>query len=374
MKKDWMIKESDIYEAQDGGQIELLNADFNRSYVVTGCAGSGKSVLALIKAQHIQQEQRDSFQIIVYTKALCNYMDYGRKELGIHGTFSYYDEWKWKRVPKQYADGSVYMVCARDNNGNKVPNEPLCCANYVIVDEIQNFTMQEIQEFVNATGKHFFFFGDPGQSVYPNKLPVQHIAKLFGQKEKIKEICLYNNYRLPLPVARLAQYFGVNLPPFDEDIYKSKETEMPYVLQYADLEAQVRAIYHQIRMDLTDVVILLPTKKMVEQIFKQLNNLGLSCEARYGLFDSLSFSTTKPKIMTYHSAQGLQFENVFMPAIESFRDDGGSYRKAFYVAMTRTYRRLYMMYSGDKLPTFWQQLNIPKELYKTSVIEEIDKI
>ena len=78
--------------------------------------------------------------------------------------------------------------------------------------------------------------------------------------------------------------------------------------------------------------------------------------------------------MTYHSAQGLQFENVFMPAMENFRDDGDSYRKAFYVAMTRTYRRLYMMYSGDKLPAFWQQLNVPEELYKTSVIETIDRI
>ena len=72
MKKDWMIKESDIYEAQDAGQIELLNADFNRSYVVTGCAGSGKSVLALIKAQHIQQEQESRFQVTTVQLKLAN--------------------------------------------------------------------------------------------------------------------------------------------------------------------------------------------------------------------------------------------------------------------------------------------------------------
>ena len=47
MKKDWMIKESEL----DEDQIKVLMATLDKSCLVTGCAGSGKSVLALIKAQ-----------------------------------------------------------------------------------------------------------------------------------------------------------------------------------------------------------------------------------------------------------------------------------------------------------------------------------
>lgn len=77
MKKDWMIIESEL----DEDQIKVLNAVNDKSCIVSGCAGSGKSVLALIKAQRIQREKGNNYQIIVYTKALCNYMNAGRKTL-----------------------------------------------------------------------------------------------------------------------------------------------------------------------------------------------------------------------------------------------------------------------------------------------------
>ena len=52
MKKDWMIKESEL----DDDQITVLMGTLKKSCIVAGCAGSGKSILALIKAQRIQKE------------------------------------------------------------------------------------------------------------------------------------------------------------------------------------------------------------------------------------------------------------------------------------------------------------------------------
>lgn len=39
MKKDWMIKESEL----DEDQIKVLMATLDKSCIVAGCAGSGKS-------------------------------------------------------------------------------------------------------------------------------------------------------------------------------------------------------------------------------------------------------------------------------------------------------------------------------------------
>lgn len=378
MKKDWMIKESDIYKAEDWNQILLLKAGLDKSYIVTGCAGSGKSVLALIMAQHIQKERGDNYQIIVYTTSLCHYMEAGRKELELHNKFFYHQEWKWEKVPKKYANGNVYWIYARDEKGNYIPKKTLPIADYTIVDEIQDFTKDEIQEFINATEKHFMFFGDSAQSVYGNykpTMPVHNIRQVFGINEKIKEITLYYNYRLPLPVARLVQYIGVNLPPLEEDIYKSPETAMPYVLGYDSLNTQVRAIFRLIKMGMTDVAILLPNSGLVKQVAAIFAHLGLFVEVRYKeerrIVDTLNFSTLTPKMMTYHSAKGLQFENVFIPALEHFYDDGAGRRTALYVAMTRTYKKLYIMYSGRSLPEFWQRLNIPQNLYQDLEYEEV---
>ena len=41
MKKDWMIRESEL----DDDQLIVLQATLDKSCVVTGCAGSGKSYL-----------------------------------------------------------------------------------------------------------------------------------------------------------------------------------------------------------------------------------------------------------------------------------------------------------------------------------------
>lgn len=344
-KKDWMIKESEL----DEDQIQVLMATLDKSCIVSGCAGSGKSILALIKAQRIEREKGKNYKIIVYTKALCNYMNEGRKMLGLTNSFVYH--WEWKN--RQYCRG----------------------ADYIIVDEIQDFTEQEVKEFINAAGKHFFFFGDTAQSLYEGMkrtVKVEGINRLLPNDSLAKSFELYRNYRLPIDVARFAQYVGVDLSPFIESTYKSDENEKPRILRYGDFGDQVEAISRIIKAKgFKDVAILLPTNDKVKEVGNTLSRLGQNVELKYKEdrdgnstnVETLDFSTENPKVMTYHSAKGLQFEAVFLPCLEDFHDDGDGRRKALYVAITRTYRYLYVMYSGN-LPGVLSR--IPQNLYKTT--------
>ena len=352
MKKDWMIKESEL----DEDQIKVLMATLDKSCLVTGCAGSGKSVLALIKAQRIQKERGTDYQIVVFTKALCHYMNSGRRELGLKNQFVYH--WVWKH------------------------RKDCPSSDYMIVDEIQDFDEEEIKEFINATNKHFFFFGDTAQSIYEglkDTMPVEAIGELLPRQERPKQFGLYRNYRLPITVARFVQSVGVDLDPFLESTYKSPEKAMPYVLKYATFKEQIKSICEIIkRKDLSDVAILAPTGDMIYNISEMMKEMGCNYELRYNdredwrnSVDTLDFSTTNPKLMTYHSAKGLQFEAVFLPGIEDFIDDRGCDSKALYVALTRTYRYLYVMYSGE-LP---KPLNeISPTYYKTTETEEVEDI
>ena len=344
-----MIRESEL----DEDQIRILMATLDKSLVVTGCAGSGKSVLALIKAQRIQRERGNNYEIIVFTKALCRYMNTGRSELGLKNHFYYHWEWKKNHCPS---------------------------ADYVIVDEIQDFEQEEIKEFIHATNKNFFFFGDTPQSIYEgwkNTMPVENIRDLFSGAQKPKYFELYRNYRLPKPVARFVQYVGVNLDGYDESTYKSVENAKPFVLQYTNRQKQMEDIKRLIvSRNMTDVAVLLPENNTVSGIADELGKLGLNCEVKYqdkddwtNSKDDLDFSSTNVKVMTYHSAKGLQFETVFLPCLEDFKED--KFRKALYVAMTRTYKYLYVMYSGA-MPSVLSK--IPNDLYLTTTKEEIDEI
>ena len=348
-KKDWMVKESEL--EKDDYEYRVLHAVLDKSCIVSGCAGSGKSVLALIKAQRIQREKKtDNYQIIVFTKALCGYMNAGRNDLGLSKKFIYH--WNFQKDNCPHSD-------------------------YVIVDEIQDFDKEEIQQFIKATNKHFFFFGDTAQSIYnglPKKdgtiketLPVNRISGLVPFDMEFETFNLCHNYRLPLPVAKVVNYVGIGLPPFNENIYKSVEKEIPRIIRYENLEKQIDAIAQMIlNKRVSDVGILVPHNEDVKIVHEMLNERKITHELKYSNFpnsiETLDVSTENPKLMTYHSAKGLQFETVFIPNVVD-KSEKESDRKALYVAMTRTYRNLYVMYSGN-LP--FPLSEVPREYYKTT--------
>jgi len=354
-KKDWMITESEL----DDDQYKVLFATNDKSCVVSGCAGSGKSVLALIKAQRIQREKGNNYQIVVFTKALCRYMNAGRKALGLNKDFYYH--WNW------------------------VHRRGCPSADYTIVDEIQDFTEDEIKQFINSTNKNFFFFGDTAQSIYDGlkkTMPVHAINRLFDYQHEPKNFPLYRNYRLPVPVAKIVQFVGIDLEPFDETIYQNKENAIPRIIRYGTYQEQLKAIASIIKKrNLSDVAIMFPHNDDIQDALTYFDNFGLNYEVKYedkddwrDSVDNLDFSTSNPKILTYHSGKGLQFETVFMPKLSSLSLDSDrrrSEQKALYVAMTRTYRNLYMMYSGI-LPS--PVSTIPANLYKTTEEDQVEDI
>lgn len=379
-KKDWMVTTSEL----DDKQREIFNAVLDKSCVVSGCAGSGKSVLALLKAQRIQQERgNDSCQVIVYTKTLNDFMKKAKDDLKLSSRCLYYEEWMWVKEMKRYGRMGYLPVYIKDKEGNKIPNKP--CSDYVIVDEIQDFTSSEIQDFLKATNKHFFFFGDTAQSLYDGykvggTMNVGSIASTFFPNGNVKEFTLFYNHRLPIPVAKLAQDVGVKLPPFYEGIYKSQESALPKMICYDSKDDQLNAIDRIISANnMDDVAILLPSNEDVKEGYEHLasiegkNQYEVKYEDPNNIRNSknnLNFSTTNPKIMTYHSAKGLQFETVFIPYIEDYYDDRADNSKALYVAMTRTYRNLYIMYTGV-LPVPLNNVN--PDIYQTTEVETMEE-
>ena len=117
---------------------------------------------------------------------------------------------------------------------------------------------------------------------------------------------------------------------------------------------------------LDDVGILLPRNDRVKAVWQFLQEQGINAEVKYSenyrVHSNLNFATSNPKVMTYHSAKGLQFGTVFLPECDYQRLD--QFVEPLYVAMTRAYESLFLMYSGQ-LPQIL--LRIPSDLYETNL-------
>lgn len=334
--KDFYIVESQL----DDSQKQILSRTLERSLVVSGCAGSGKSLMALHKARRLEQEVGKSYCIIVFTKALCAFMNEGKRLLGLHNELIYY--WEWKNL----------KYCPP--------------VDYMIVDEIQDFSKEEIKEFEQAAKKGFIFFGDTAQSIFgpwKDTIPVEQIA----YEANLQLMTLKYNYRLPIPVAKITeQYIGIGTS-FHPGTYKSKENGLPRLIQYPDLDHQLDAIIRLIQAQhLTDVGILFRHGHQVKSAGDYFKEKGLNVEVQYmenktdhKNRSTLHFSSFNPKVMTVHSAKGLQFHTVFIPTCNYPSDEENT--KALYVAMTRSYAQLYMFYSGELSPIL---KGVPKQLYR----------
>src|ERR1700680_53423 len=83
-REKWLVDPGEL----DEFQREIRDLSIDDSYLVKGCAGSGKTILALYRANDIlirakAENTSPSFTMVVFTKSLKSFIRSGIKELGI---------------------------------------------------------------------------------------------------------------------------------------------------------------------------------------------------------------------------------------------------------------------------------------------------
>lgn len=345
-KRSFYVKDSEL----DDYQVKVINKKTDNSYIVKGCAGSGKSILALWKAKQIQEGGKGSYLYVVYTKALRQYMSDGIKQIGLResNVVNFDACFQWGRNNYGELQRGVWKKGSYD---------------YVIVDEAQDFSRDDIELLKSKARKALLVYGDTAQQLYKflkDKQTVSMEDIQYFTKFPVEQLVF--NHRLPKKIARVAQYLNSESDELEERCTE-EGTERPKILEYNTKQEQFAAIANLIKnKGMEDVGILFRNNKEVDEAYDYFTNKGIEVEAKsYRHKDELDFTSDNPKLMTYHSSKGLQFENVFIPECTA---EGADDRNPLYVAITRTYRSLYIMHSGN-LSCFFD--DVPTDLYDDSL-------
>lgn len=355
-KRNFYIKESEL----DNYQVKVIQRRTDNSFIVKGCAGSGKSILALWKVKQIHEEKRGTYLFIVKTIALSQYMRDGISQIGIppqnivtfNKCFSWNKDENGKWIDQGWKKGSV---------------------DYIVVDEAQDFSEKSIKLLKEKANKALILYGDSAQQLYDfikDAKPISIEDMAYIMKLPMEQLVF--NHRLPKKIARLAE--KVNCENDDLETRCIEEgIELPKIYKYSNINEQLDAIIEIIKnRDFLDVGILFRKKTDVAHAYNYLSNKGFVVEATIegGSNNVLNFNTTNPKLMNYHNSKGLQFEAVFLPECSDSSSDG---RNALYVAITRSYQSLYIMHSGNL--SLWLK-NTDENLYESTIaeIEEIEEL
>jgi len=242
--------------------------------------------------------------------------------------------------------------------------------DYIIVDEAQDFSISAL-DILNSHSKKILFYGDSAQNIYST---FSFDGEDTVSMEKIKMHFNYPleqlvfNHRLPKTIARIAEYLNEEGDDL-EGRCKNEGSELPKILDFNSFEEQMKAIKRIINTKkYEDVGILFSRTEDVKKADSFFKDSSFNVETKIKDDIDLNFNTPNPKIMPYKSSKGLQFEVVFLPNCST---DTDIEKNSLYVALTRSYQSLYVLYSGF-LSSYFD--DIKTSLYGTTEFDEIEEI
>lgn len=328
-----------------------------RNQWIQGFAGSGKSVLLAYAAKTILTKKPSSkILVVVFTQSLVEMFKADFKELGLATKVS---------IDTYYG----FM-----NSGLHY--------DYILCDEVQDLIPRVIREMKNRSS-NVIVAGDSNQSIYVSDprwreatVTPSEIGRLInGDPYELGII-----HRLSRSIIDAVQRFlpRMNIFSSKRDMTKadtqirlceatSEAKEVKYVMEQATKAVNVG----------DSTAILIPTSPKIIQFVNQVlrdagkpewvestNNWGrvnfgaMNSHLRrngikmqyvgngYGSFDE---NDHRIVIMTFHSAKGLDFENVFIPYANAsmyISPNDNLAKTLFMVAMTRTRKNLYITFNG----------------------------
>lgn len=310
---------------RDEKQHEVLTTEISK-YLVTGPAGSGKTIIAMLKAFELEK-LNINYILIIYTKALKCFLEGKMRNVNfrdIEKKIYYEEELTEEELEALCEDGDV---------------------DYVIIDEVQDFPIDSILQYEKIGNKGIFLYGDNGQQVYPDRTNNMNIIKEIKNKISMKNFNLPRTYRVPEKIAKFAEQIDRRNTLISQNCFKI-QGDIPIVIEFNKFEDEMKNIIQMIRREgWKNIGILLSKNEDVKVVADKLIELGLICERKDYEFNNLDFTTNNPKVMTYHSSKGLEFNHVFIPQCGYHHNPTKyNYREALFVAMTRAKESLVVSY------------------------------
>ncbi len=364
---EWIIPEHKL-DPQQRNFLDNVNVDRNNVWI-KGFAGSGKSILLVYTIKKIRRRSPSaSILLIVFTRSLAEMFSEALRGLDLNVAIDTY--YGFMKGNSRY--------------------------DYILCDEVQDL-IPDVISAMCARANHVIVAGDSNQSIYESD-PKWRIATV--TPSQIKGLIKGNDFELNI-IHRLSRSIisAVNKLFPRMNIFSAKQDMTKHDVQIRLCEAtspqkEVSYIIAEATRAINNgytTAVLIPTQKKILEFVdlashdageptwpKKTNQWGKldfgsmnDYLARKGIklhyvgngYGSFSGKSNNVYLMTFHSAKGLDFENVFIPFANSsmFIHPNETLAKTlFMVAMTRSRQNLYISYCGytsDYLDTFKSDCN-----------------
>lgn len=212
--------------------------------------------------------------------------------------------------------------------------------NYLFVDEFQDTDPLQYMFICRIPTVNRFYVGDERQFIYSFRGASDRYIRELADDTRFKQYSLVENYRNPPNILKFADSFLNSMPKISPAALpaKTKDGYLDDGCTFADALEEMTWT-----TDWTGWTVLCRTNSEIEAAQVELNKKEIpNVIVKRGDLDleeqGQLLAQNRVKIMTIHSAKGLEFDNVVVVGCKTFNEEE---RRICYVAATRAMKSLY---------------------------------
>ena len=333
----------------------IYNLALDGNYLVSGPPGTGKSIMALYRAQVLTFDDREP-ALLMYNNVLQQYTAQAAATLEIAGFVQAFHSWIWgfwrehfnHRPPALAGDSYAHDWAEMTSQFFASPPDPGTLAD-LLVDEGQDLSLGFFR-LTRFFAKNITVFADENQQLSVENTTLNEISKAIGANEHLE---LKRNYRNTAEIAAVAARFYCGTPTGIPEL-PTRHGDKPTLRRYdsdADL-ADFVARYVKARSNLA-IGVACENQQMQYRLLRLLEARKLTVPVQMYVsgskrYKNLDFDVPAVTIVNFRSLKGLEFDTLFVPELQQHTADptSAATRMMFYVVMSRARDELHLSYSG----------------------------
>lgn len=380
-----LVPPPDLMQVMDLQQEQIARTLGEGHRVIHGPAGSGKTMILIFRAQQLAAAARPEQPVLVlcYNRALAERIDFVLRERGVSEqavVVRTFHAWCHDMVRSYQLDvgdagadarGTAYFEALAATVSRSVETGLVPGGQYsaLLIDEAHDFEdawLRMATRLVSPATQSLLVLYDDAQSIYQKSRRSFSFARL-GIQARGRTSVMRLNYRSTAEILALALRCAQGLlderAGADDDAVPcvppasaGRRGPMPRLIEVASDAEEAAAAASQVEAALADgvapgdVAVLARTKAQLNAVARELNRRGIALQSMGGSdFRHFDWAAPKVKLVTLHSAKGLEFPFVAivglhrMPAREESLDEAA---RLLYVGMTRATQRLVLLSAG----------------------------
>lgn len=349
-------------------QDRVLRLPENGQFLIVGGPGTGKSVVALLRA--MKCHEKNDYKFLTYNKVLLSstkqLVDFKLESLTLDsflGKLYYY-------VFNRYLPNIMNDHVGKDDflpidyaqvKSELEQIEYTSRSTHIIIDEGQDKPPEYFDLLMSFGLENFFIVADQNQQITETNSSRQQLTNIMGLEKK-QVIELNENYRNSYPIALFSSTFYTDpaSPPPKLPPESRSSLGVPMLIQYNNLQEAIHVILREYDRDDRNLIGVIVANDTLRNFYAtHLENSEIRRDNPKPIISSYSsgdarqpninFAYSGIVVLNDKSIKGLEFDIVFI-IVDGFNinnNDLNSMKKRFYVMSSRAIKKLVLLKNND---------------------------